>query len=365
LEKKYEKKFILFFIIISSIVLAQTNDPSDVSQLTFKVEKYQGRIDNSPITMLLKFFPDSNITGYYYDKVGRLFTIKKLNEIKSLRLEAEQIELFNNKNEPRDTEIFEFSSNIFENNNTLIGKWIHKGKTHSVNLTKENLEFDWRLFRYKSIGYFNNSPFTEQTKYISIIYPTILSSPKLNAIFLNENNIPDKIMIDFINSTQSKYLEIEQNFGENTSGLEDCCWEQNRKIDLIYISDSILTYCDVEGEYSYNAQYYTDFISINITNGEVYSAKNIFKEDCVDTVLTLLRNKYKNVLQQEGTNSYDNDEAPLSSSYTKDSNIYIAEGGVYFRERLYKLADYYDLFLSYNEIKNYLKNSFKTTIGLK
>jgi hypothetical protein len=357
--------FILFFIVISSIVLAQKN-PSDISQLTFRVEKYKGSIDHSPITMLLTFFPDSNITGYYYyDKVGRLFTIKKLNEIKSLKLEAEQIELFNNKNEPRNTEIFEFSSNIFENNNTLIGKWIHKGKTHSVNLTKENLEFDWRLFRYKSIGYFNNSPFTEQIKEISIIYPSISSSHKLNAFFLTDNYFVDKNMLEFINSSESKYLLIEQNFGENTAEIDDCCWSDFRSSELVYISDSILTYCNDAMAYGYNAQYYTDFISINIINGEVYSANNIFKEDCVDTVLNLLRNKYKNVLQQEGTNFNDNDEAPMSSSYTKDSNIYIAEGGVYFRERLYKLADYYDLFLSYNEIKNYLKTSFKTTIGLE
>jgi hypothetical protein len=359
------KKIILFFIIISSIVLAQ-NNPSDVSQVTFKVDKYKGSIDNSPITMLLTFFPDSNITGYYYyDKVGRLFTIKKLKGSKSLKLEAEQIELFNNNNELRNTEIFEFPPSIFENKNNIMGKWIHKGKTHPVNLTKENLEFDWRLFKYKSIGYFRNSPFSVQMKEISIIYPSISASPKLNALFLTENYLVDKNMLEFINSSESKYLLIEQNFGENIAGIEDCCWSDFRSSELVYISDSILTYCNDAMAYGYNAQYYTDFISINITNGEVYSAKNIFKEDCVDTVLTLVRNKYKNVLQQEGTNSNDNVEAPLSSSYTKDSNIYIAEGGLYFRERLYKLADYYDLFLSYNEIRNYLKNSFKTTIGLE
>jgi len=201
--------FILFFIIISSIVLAQ-NNPSDVSQLTFKVDKYKGSIDNSPITMLLTFFPDSNITGYYYyDKVGRLFTIKKLKGSKSLKLEAEQIELFNNNNELRDTEIFEFPQSIFENKNNIMGKWIHKGKTHSVNLIKENLEFAWRLFKYKSIGYFKNSPFSVQMKEISIIYPSISSSPKLNAFFLSENYSLDKNTIDFINSSESKYLLID------------------------------------------------------------------------------------------------------------------------------------------------------------
>jgi hypothetical protein len=359
-------KFILFFIIIRSIVVAQTNDLSDVSQLTFKVEKYKGSIDNSPITMLLTFYPDSNITGYYYyDKVGRLFTIKKSKENKSIKLEAEQIELFNIDNELRDIEIFDFPQSIFENNNTLIGKWIYKGKAYSVNLTKENLKFDWRLFRYKSIGYFKNSPFSEQTKEISIIYPSISSYPKLNAFFLTENYFVDKNMLEFINSSESKYLLIEQNFGENTSGIDDCCWSDYRSSELVYISDSILTYCNDAMAYGYNAQYYTDFISINLSNGEVYSAKNIFKEEFIDTVFTLLRNKFKNVLRQEGAISKNNYEAPLPSEYTENSNIYISKGGVYFRERSYKLANYYDLFLSYDEISNYLNTSFKITIGLK
>ena len=111
--------------------------------------------------------------------------------------------------------------------------------------------------------------------------------------------------------------------------------------------------------YGYNAQYFTEFISINVANGMIYSPKNIFKEYMIDTVLTLLRNKYKNVLRQEGINSNINDEAPLPSDYTEESNIYISKGGVYFSERSHKLANYYDLFLSFGEISNYLNNSFK------
>lgn len=359
-------KLVLFFIIITSIVVAQTSDPSDVTQLTFKVEKYKGSIDNSAITMLLTFYPDSNVTGYYYyDKVGRLFTINKLKDNESLKLEAKQIELFNNDNESKDTETFEFPRSIFENKNDIIGKWIHKSKVLSVNLIKENLKFDWRLFRYKSIGYFKNSYFSAQTKYISIIYPSISSSPKLNAFFLTENYLVDNNMLEFINSTQSKYLLIEQNFGENTFEIEDCCWSDNRSNELVYISDSILTYCNDASAYGHNMQYYTDFISINVTNGMIYTANNIFKEDMIDTVLALLRNKYKNVLRQEGINSNNNDEAPLPLDYTEESNIYLSKGGVYFRERSYKLANYYDLFLSFDEINNYLNTSFKITIGLR
>ena len=361
-----EIKFTIIYIIFTSVIIAQVSDATNLPELTFKVEKYKGNIDNSPITMLLTFYPDSSITGYYYyDKVGRLFKIKKSNDSKNFKLEAQQIELFNNGDKLKDTEIFEFQQNQFLNNKNLKGEWTYKGKTLPVNLTQEKLKFDWRLFEYKSTGYFNNSTFNEQTKDFEIIYPSITSSPKLNAYFLRENNFLNRSIIDFINSSNSNYLLIEQNFGDNTSGIDDCCWSDEGNNELVYISDSILTYRNFEYTYSYNAQYYTDLISLNIRTGQVYSANNIFKEEFIDTVLTLLRNKYKNVLQHEGTNYNNNEEAPLPTNYIKDSDIYIAKGGVYFRERLYKLANYYDLFLSYKEIKNYLGTSFKITIGLQ
>ena len=168
-----------------------------------------------------------------------------------------------------------------------------------------------------------------------------------------------------INSSENKYLLVEQNFGENTSGLDDCCWSDYRSSELVYISDSIITYCNDASAYGHNMQYYTDFISINVNNGIIYTAENIFKESMIDTVLSMLRNKYKDVLYQERNNSNANDEAPSPSDYTEESNIYISKGGVYFRERAYKLANYYDLFLSFDEISNYLSTSFKITIGLR
>jgi len=359
-------KITIFVLFISSIVLSQNNDPSDISQITFKVEKYKGTIDNSAITMLLTFYPDSNIVGYYYyDKVGRLFTLKNLKESKSLRLEAEQIELFTDIDESGDVETFELSHSIFEDKDDITGKWIRKNKVLSVYLTKEKLKFDWRLLTYKTIAYFKNSTFTEQTKDYSIIYPSLSTNPKLNTYFLNEKNFLNRNTIDFINSTESKYSLIEQNFGFNTSGIDDCCWSDNASNELVYISDSILTYCDYGFTYGYNGYYYCNYVSINLSNLIVYAAHNIFKEEFIDTVFTLLRNKYRNVLRQEGNNLNNNYGAPLPLDYTKDSNLYIANGGVYFSERAGKLDNYYEMFLSYNEIRDYLNPSFKKTIGLQ
>lgn len=359
-------KLFLALLIISSFVLAQNDIISEITQVTFKVGQYKGNIDNSPITMLLTFFPDSSITGYYYyDKVGRLFTIHKLPENPGIKLQAEQIESFTMNNESRETEIFEFPKSMYETINEISGKWIYKGKEHTVNLTRENLKFDWRLFRYKSIGYYSDSPFREQTKNYSIIYPSISTSPKLNAHFLSENNSLDKNTIDFINSTQSKYLFIEQNFGNSISEEDDCCWSVDAGNFLVYISDSILTYSKYQITYGYRLFDNFNRVSINLSDGFVYTIENIFNKEHIDEVLTLLRNKYKTVLRQEGSNTDVNKDAPLASSYTEESYIYISKGGIYFREYSFGINDYYDLFLSFDEVRGFLNDSFKTTMGLK
>lgn len=359
-------KSILFLVIFSAIALAQNDDPREIREIQFKVSKYKGSIDNTPITMLLTYYPDSSISGYYYyERVGQLLMVHKLRGNKSIKLEAEQIELFEIEGEKRETEIFEFPKGIYDNDSAVTGKWIYKGKEKTFSLVKENMRLDWRLFRYKTIGYFKDYPFTKQTQNISIIYPSIKSSPKLNSYFLREDNLISSNIIDYVNSTDGKYLFVKQNFGENTDKLDYCCWTNDESNELVYISNSILTYCYDEMSYGYNAQYYTRYISINITSGEEYTFNNIFKKEYAATVLKMLGDKYKNILSEEGNNSEKNYGAPLATSFNEESDIYISKGGVYFRERASKLDNYYDLFLSFKEVSDYLDPNLKLTMGLQ
>lgn len=349
---------ILIFIIFSSIVFAQVTSPSEISEVKFKVVQYKGNIDNSPITMLLTFYPDSNISGYYYyDKFGKLFTIERSKKSKNLKLEARQMEIYRYQN---DQETFDFEQAPFLENKTLIGKWIYKDKTLPVTLTQEKLNLDWRLFRYKSTSYFKNSTFNEQTRDYEIIYPSVKSSPKLNAYFLGTVYNFTKNTLDFINSSENNYLLIEQNLGDNTNDLEDCCWSDDDNIELVFVSDSILTYCQYGFTYGFNGNYHIKNISVNTASCIEYTAKNIFKKEFLDSVLNLLMNKYKNIFGKK----YDS--APALADYMKDIDIYLSKGGIYFSNRSYLNSDdYYDLFLSFDEINNYLQDSFKKTIGLK
>lgn len=350
-------KFIILLVIFSSIIKAQVRNPAEIPEVKFKVEKYKGSIDKLPITMLLTFYPDSSIKGYYYyDKVGRLFSINNLDANKNFELQAEQIELLNSV-KPYDKEIFAFHQKPFLDNETLKGEWTYKGRSLPVNLTRQKSKIEWRLLRYKSTGYFINSYFYEQTKDYSIIYPSVLSSPNLNMYFLDSVFSLDRNMIDFINSSQSNYLLIEQNFGDNTTDSEYCCWSDDVNAELVYISDSILTYCKYGFTYAYYGFYHSNNISINTASGEVYTLKKVIREEFIDSVLTLLRNKSKNRLQP-------GDISPSPSDYTEDTDIYISKGGIYFSGNGIPSPDYYDLFLSFGEICNYLNTSFKNTMGL-
>jgi hypothetical protein len=225
---------------------------------------------------------------------------------------------------------------------------------------------DWRLLRVKTIEYFKNSYFRTQTTDFSIIYPSISSSHILNKCFLKGYELSNKQMIDFINATKSKYLLIDQNLGENISEEEGCCWSQNTSSELAYISDSILT-CRFNGfTYANNGSGNEYYFSIKISTGKQITIDDILKSNSIDTVLTILRNKYKSILQQKEPDPNlppDGNDAPFSWDYSKNSNVFLTKTGLYFRERAYKLGRYYDLFLSYKEINDYLSASFKTTIN--
>jgi hypothetical protein len=351
-------KFIILLVIFGSVITAQTRNSAEISEVKFKVEKYQGSIGNSPITMLLTIYPDSNISGYYYyDKVGRLFILNKSRGNKNYfgaghyKLEAEQIESFRMVQQPIVMEVFEFNRSLYLNNDTLKGEWTYKGKVLPVNLIRENLKFDWRLLRYRSTGYFKNSDFPEQTEDYLITYPSTSTSPYLNAYFLNTVFSFSKNMIDFINSTQSNYLLIEENLGDNTTDEGDGYWSNNVISELVYIADSILTYCHYGATYAHNLYTYNYYTSVDPVSGEVFTVKNIFKADLIDSVLTLLITKYKNVLRQ-------NNNTLSRSSFIENTDIYIAKGGIYFRI----LAE--DLFLSFDEMREHLNTTFRNKIGL-
>lgn len=319
---------------------------------TFEIVKYKGTIGKHPITMILTFFPDGKTSGYYfYDNVGRLMKVVKSSE-KSNVYYARNIEEFIG-NIDQYNEWFEFSDSSFYNKKIILGQWFYKDKILPFVLNRDSSMYDWRLIRLKSIGYFKNSYFNTQTKDEYFIYPVVSSSLVLNKYFLKGLS---KEMLAFINSSKSKYLLIDQNYGENTDENEDCCWSVDVNTELVFISDSIITYKIKGFTYANNGYEAESYISVKVSNGKQIAINDVFKNNSVDTVFTILKNKYSDVLKE---NSNEN----LELVFGKSSDVYLSQGGIYFRERLYKLAPYIDLYFSYKELKPYLKEEFKKTIN--
>jgi hypothetical protein len=322
---------------------------------TFEIIKFKGKIDKFPITMLLNIYPDNIISGYYfYDNIGQFIKIERSKGKSSFDLIA-NFDEFDLEHSPDEYELFKFSDSLDIQKSVVKARWKYSNKNLSVILIRDSTMLNWKLLRIKSIGYFKDSYFNTQTKDFSFIYPTVFSSPVLNEYFL-KNSTTNKEMISFINSTKSNYILIDQNFGENITELEDCCWSEFLSTELAYISDSILTYKVNGFTYANNGFGAEAFVSLKISNGKEYTIDNIFKTNSIDTVLAILTDKYKEVIHE---NSNENNIL----SFSKNSNVFIAARGVYFRERLFKLAPYVDLFMSFKELEPYLNNELKKTIN--
>ena len=172
------------------------------------------------------------------------------------------------------------------------------------------------------------------------------------------------VKLKYINSSNCKYLHIYENYGEQESEIDEGgCWSSSAKTELVYISDSILTYKINGSSYCNNGYSHEEYISVKISSGEQFIISNVFESNSIDSVLNLLKSKYKDVLQEHNPNVVSESDAPYFSDYNSGTKIFLSKGGIYFRSRLFKLANYYDLFLSYKEVENYLDESFKNLIN--
>lgn len=355
------KLIILTLILIKvSLLNAQEYEPK-----TFEIVKYKGAIGKYPITMLLTVYPDNKVSGYYYyNSTGKFIKLESAQKNpEEITLIAKQFEEFNNDNSASSNELFVFSESKPFNKEQLTAQWKYNNKTLQVLLTKDKTIGEWKMLHMQSIGFYENAEFHTQKSEYHIVYPSIGSNPILNKMIMDKWSVRNA-KLSFINSSKSKYLHIYENFGENNSDTDsDGCWSSVVITELVYISDSILTYKTSGFSYCNNGYTSEDYSSFKISTGEEFLISNIIKSNSIDSVLTLLKNKYKDILQVHNPNVVSTSDAPYFSNYNNKTAIFLSKGGIYFRARLFKLANYYDLFLSYDEVENYLDESFKNLIN--
>lgn len=361
------KQIILIGLIFIEIFFFKLNaqDIKNYSPTSFEINKYNGKIGNYPITMILTIYPNDSISGYYYyDNNGRFIKLHSIsNQTEDIKLVANKFEQFGTGDNVKNEETFYINENKLINKPGINGQWSYNKKKLPVNLKIDNSIGDWRILDFQSVKYYKNSEFHTQEVKQEIVFPFKNNSPTLNKTLLSKYGFSNPL-INYINSTDSKFLQISQNFGENLADEnEEGCWSSNLNSELVFINDSIITYKTNGFSYCNNGYSFEEYKSFKISTGEQFQIDNVFINNSIDSVLIVLKNKYKDILQEHNPNVVSTSDAPYFSDYNDKTKIFLSKGGVYFRARLYKLADYYDLYLSYKELDKYLKESFKLTIN--
>ena len=353
------KRIVLIIVTISTLAFPQIKDFSSDMPNSFDVRKFVGNIDKYPITMLLTLYPDSSISGYYYyDNTEGLFRVTNNGSKKAIVLEACPIDP---ADQNKEYEIFEFTDCNIRYDKHLKGNWKYKNNILPFVLNLDSLANEWRLLQIKVNEHLNQYPYYIYTENYLTIFPSFISSESINNYFLKNIELITQPMINFINSDKSKYLLIERNSNTDLTESANICWSMEWTNELVYLSDSVITYKTNYFQVCNNGYGTDEFTSIRVSDGAILGINDIFKKDKIDNVLIFLKKKYKNVLPTE-ENAYKYD-APPPSYFNRKTNIYIAKGGIYFRQRYSKLGKYYNLFLNYKETNTFLSESFKKFIG--
>ncbi|MFW5851043.1 MAG: hypothetical protein ACOCWB_02350 [Bacteroidota bacterium] len=361
------KQLILIGLIFIEIFFFKLNaqDIENYSPTSFEINKYKGKIGNYPITMILTIFPNDSITGYYYyDNNGRFIKLHSIsNQNDGIKLIANKFEQFGVDDNVKNEEAFYINENKLINKLEINGQWSYNKKKLPVILKIDNTIGNWRMLDFQSVRYYRNSEFHTQEVKKEIVFPFKNNFHTLNKLFLSKYGFSNQL-INYINSMDSKFIQISQNFGENlTDENEEGCWSSNLNSELVFINDSIITYKTNGFSYCNNGYSHEEYKSYKISTGEQFLISNVFKTNSVDSVLSLLKTKYKDILQEHNPDVVSTSNAPYFSDYNNKTEIFLSNGGVYFRARLYKLSNYFDLYMSYKEIDKHLKESFKTSIN--
>ncbi len=353
---------VMMLAMLSNRASAQANTFNSFSPQFFQVAQYSGTIGKSAMVMVLEFYPDGDITGYYYYKrIGQLLSIEKRRNYPGTCLEGKSLDA---RDVHDDGELFQFNDTSIIDKKTLNGYWTFGQTILEITVKQDTVFHNWRLLERKSKFYDRSSYFSTQTTDQVITFPTKKSFPALNISILSGNEFTQEL-INFINSTKSSSLVIDENFGEEASNNDIECWSMNAQSQLAYLSDSIVTIKTSGFTYCNNGYSDEGYSSFRVSSGEQLTLLRVFRPEAVDTVLSILKTKYADILQQNEQDPNEptgGSDAPYAKAYRTDTQFFIGPSGVYFSERLFKLAPYYNLFLSFKEIAPFLSDEFIRTI---
>ena len=308
------------------------------------IKVYDGLIDKYPVEVFLTFNKDK-VTGHYiYTKVGQPIYLvgERTNNTVSL------------------TEIIRENGNwgvdgaklTWTDFNNPSGKWAKNDKILIISLKQRKLEQDWTVSN-SSLELTHNFSDGTTSKFplnISIVYPTAKSDKSLFKLLLSQifnikedNNYHN--FWDYYNRFTLKYFEeYLSDFTQESHPYYEFSMHGN----LVYLSDSLMTYSTSGMGYSGGAQGYgfTNYYVFNVKKYTKVTFNDIFKEDSNIKISQLINEKSHRKHDIERVKKY------LNNFYVTNKGI-----GFFFGQDTLDChaCGVYEYFFTFTELKNELR----------
>lgn len=308
------------------------------------IKVYDGLIDKYPIKIFLTFNKD-RVTGHYiYTKVGQ-----------PIYLEGER------KNDTITLNEFLKKNGTWGDNgakltwtdvNNPTGKWTKNDKILTIALKRIELKQDWAVTNasLELTHNFSDGTLTKFPLNVSIVYPIINSDRSLFQLLLSEifnikmdNNYHN--FWDYYNRFTLKYFE---EYLSDFTQENHPYYEFSMHGDLVYLSDSLITYSTSGTGYSGGAQGYgfTNYYVFNVTKYTKVTFNDIFKEDSDIKISQLINEKSHRKHDIERVKKY------LNNFYVTNKGI-----GFFFGQDTLDChaCGVYEYFFTFTELKNELR----------
>jgi hypothetical protein len=352
-------KYIITFFILLGILTAKSQNDEDSNCNALRAEVYSGKIKNSEITMQLYFSGDIIFGCYFYNKYGQLIPLSGKRDGLNLTLSTNYENDYGLENQVKET--FNGTIKIDKSSNyySISGIWSSEDKKFNFSATRINTKIKWRFFSHKFSFTLNENQNQDQVDYKSAVYPIIPSAPDLSRVILSKilEGSCEKYTT-YIISSKCSNLKIEKYFNDKNFGDEFLdyklnypdCFENSSIGRVWYYNDSLISYRIKNHRYVINGHGWDDSYDyvFKTNTGEKVFLKDIISESNYKYILELLHKKYGiEIINEDGRYTFF------------IGNFTIAPGGIYFNSQECNMCSDYSLFLSYDEISQYINEPFQ------
>ncbi len=328
---------------------------------------YVGKINNKyPITLNL-FFTKNIISGtMYYNNVGIYIDI-------SGSVSGNKVKMKGTTPKGKLSDIFE--GKIVENN--IVGKWINPKNSKTYNFSVS--EVDTECVAVKSYNFERKDSIKVGKEYATFsyenngYYPVATPHKGYEKVLLKKIfEVPDtldflqflKLYVDTLHDDWKEFGVEEADSDESVFTMS---YDYSTETDIAYDKNCIFSLSFTHSEYTGGAH---GFAFSAFYNFDVAKNKELLYSDVFSVDSSVFVNKF--ILPKLEHDVYENCGDSLQNMLLSDSVGFpdywlIMEGGIDFIYNVYSILPYacgdYEVFISYDRLKGYLKHDFLKRIG--